>query len=540
LRQDEFTQGHINTIKAVLAAAAERERVPEEKKPETSREAAKPLASAATPEQSASWEPPVLIKSKGVYGPVFPIDCISDIARDYAVALSETTQTPVDVSAFGTFGTFATGVQGKIKVLVKPGWLEPLNLYVLLVLASGERKSAVLREVTAPVVQYEQSYNMEHSEEIAESRREKEMLRRELEDLTARATKKSRNPATKSEVFAKQREFDNFKEKKQLRLIADDATPEALTSLLAGNNGVISVISSEGGLFDTLSGRYSTVPNIDTFLKAYSGDLIRVDRKGRESEYITEPYATVLLMSQPDVLESLMKNTTFHGRGLTARFIYSLPESLIGQRIHDTKDIPADIREKYDTLIRDLLAWKPETPLVLGLSEEAAEISRKFFYELEARFNTDLEPIRDYAAKHHGTVARIAGILYLTTAYNFMFKPEGPIPGEIFQNAITIGEYLLEHAKIAYQLMGADPVIADAKYLIKRLEEMDQPETTKRDLWHICKGKFVTVEEMEPALQELIERRYIRVVDVSTGGRPSKKIICNPLWRKSAKSAKSL
>ena len=70
-----------------------------------------------------------------------------------------------------------------------------------------------------------------------------------------------------------------------LRLIADDITPEALTSLMADNNGIITVISTEGGLFDIFNGKYSSnVVSIDTVLKAYSGDSIRVDRKGREAE----------------------------------------------------------------------------------------------------------------------------------------------------------------------------------------------------------------------------------------------------------------
>lgn len=53
--------------------------------------------------------------------------------------------------------------------------------------------------------------------------------------------------------------YRNLKDKrvKPLRLIADDVTPEALTSLLSENKGILTIISTEGGLFDTLAGRYS-------------------------------------------------------------------------------------------------------------------------------------------------------------------------------------------------------------------------------------------------------------------------------------------
>ena len=71
------------------------------------------------------------------------------------------------------------------------------------------------------------------------------------------------------------------KKTKPIRLLADDVTPEALTTLLADNRGILSIISTEGGLFDTLSGRYSNMISIDTVLKAYTGDRIRVDLKER-------------------------------------------------------------------------------------------------------------------------------------------------------------------------------------------------------------------------------------------------------------------
>ncbi len=45
---------------------------------------------------------------------------------------------------------------------------------------------------------------------------------------------------------------------------------------------------------------------------------------------------------------------------------------------------------------------------------------------------------------------------------------------------------------------------------------------SKRDLFRLCKGKFKRVEDMEPALQTLVTMGYVREVDLSTGGRPTK------------------
>ena len=78
--------------------------------------------------------------------------------------------------------------------------------------------------------------------------------------------------------------------------------------------------------------------------------------------------------------------------------------------------------------------------------------------------------------------------------------------------------------------MGADETMADAKYLWRKIEGIDKDEINKRDLHQSCRGKFKAIEEMEPALQTLIEMHYIREIETSTGkaGRPSKHIIVNP------------
>ena len=90
------------------------------------------------------------------------------------------------------------------------------------------------------------------------------------------------------------------------RLVADDVTPEAVASLLADHGGRIAVISAEGGVFDIIAGRYNgNIPNMDVWLKGHSGDMIRIDRKGRPPEYIRKPALTLGLMIQPEVLKSI-------------------------------------------------------------------------------------------------------------------------------------------------------------------------------------------------------------------------------------------
>ena len=90
----------------------------------------------------------------------------------------------------------------------------------------------------------------------------------------------------------------------------------------------MAVLSAEGDLFDIMSGRYSRdgqVPNLGIFLKGHAGDLLLVDRKGREPERIDKPALTIVVTIQPQVLLDIARRPVLRGRGLLARVLYCLP-----------------------------------------------------------------------------------------------------------------------------------------------------------------------------------------------------------------------
>jgi len=109
------------------------------------------------------------------------------------------------------------------------------------------------------------------------------------------------------------------------RLFIDDITPEALGEKLSLHNESLAMIEAEGGIFDTLGGRYSCrIPNIDGTLKSWGGERCTIDRKGSESIILERPLLTISLNVQPQVLFDLFDNAHFVGKGLSARFLYFL------------------------------------------------------------------------------------------------------------------------------------------------------------------------------------------------------------------------
>ncbi|MDR1703176.1 MAG: DUF3987 domain-containing protein [Clostridiales bacterium] len=482
------------------------------------------IASIQQADTPPEWEPPIPFDNVTV--PAFPVECFPPQLKDYVLAVSEATQTPVDMAAVASLADIAVCVQGKYKVQAKPDWTEPLNLYVAIVANPAERKSAVLGHMARPLYEYEQIYNEASMPEINQSRLEKKMLEKELEALTNEFVKKG---GSKAGVLAKQDELTNFKEKKPLRLLADDVSPEALTSLLADNGGNMSVISSEGGIFEILAGRYSSSVNIDTFLKSHCGDPIRIDRKGRESEYIPEPCLTTLLCIQPQVLDGIMSNDVFRGRGLTARFLYCIPQSALGNRRFEVDNIPQGHKKRFRQQCFDLLDIKKEKETeIITLSPEAYSLTAEYANQLEPLLVDELEGMSDFAGKLHGAVLRIAGLLHVVEQNGFANVE--PMKGETMSNAIKIGDYFLAHAKAAYQLMGADEAMKDAKYILAKLEKERFERVTKRDFLRLCR-KFKKTEQLDEPLKRLIEYNYLKELNKSTSGnnRVLESYIINPL-----------
>ena len=477
--------------------------------------------SAAAP---IEWDTPIPFDDYAL--PSFPVEALPEALRVYVVAVSESTQTAVDMAAVEALGIVALCSQGKYLIRGNADWAEPLNGYMVIILPPAERKSSVMALMVAPVESFEKEVNADLQAKIIESQMKLEAMEKEKRALV---DKVSKGKATEEELQKKAEELARFKQVKALRLFVDDVTSEKLTSVLAENKGRAAIVSAEGGIFDILSGLYSRNVNIDVFLKGHSGDTIRVDRIGRESESIIHPALTMLLAVQPEVLNGLMSNNTFRGRGLTARFLYSMPKSAVGARSFQTTPISDKAKVGYATLIKALLSNDGDREPI-ELSAEARTVLEALFNEIEGRLNSDLADITDWAGKFVGAVLRIAGILHIAQNPGMPMFVE--VSGGTMERAVSIGRYFLEHAKAAYSLMGADQVNKNAEYLLTAIKRVDLAEFSRRDAMRLCR-RFKTADSLQPVLNRLCEYGYIAPKPMPTafnsGRKPSEVYLTNPI-----------
>lgn len=96
--------------------------------------------------------------------------------------------------------------------------------------------------------------------------------------------------------------------------------------------------------------------------------------------------------------------------------------------------------------------------------------------------------------------------------------------------AARIGDYYLQHALAAFDLMGADPTVEDAKVLLGWMQRHGRSTFTRRDAFDQNRARFGKATNTDPALALLEDHGYVRREDSepSRRGRPSVTYHVNP------------
>jgi hypothetical protein len=496
------------------------------------------------------WGPPIPFGAAGDV-PAFPVDVLPGWLSEYVAAVATATQTPPDLAGMLALAVLATVAGGAVEVQPRPGWREPLCLFVAVGMDAGARKSSVFTALTRPVADFERDQAAAALPSITETatlRRIAEQAAAAAEAAAGRAPANQQEQA-RAEAIARAAEAARLVVPPIPRWLVDDATPEALAGLLA-TYGRIALLSPEGDVFDQMAGRYNLAagPNLGVYLKGHAGDLLKVDRRGRPPEYVERPCLTIGLTVQPEVLRGLASRPGFSGRGLLARFLYSLPASLVGRRQPGAPPVPAAVASRYALELQALAAslttpaapTSVEAPAVLVLDQEAVELLLSFERDLEPRLaagSGDLAQLAGWAAKLAGAACRLAGLLHM--AGHLREGWARPIGADTFAAAIRLADYLVEHARAVFDLMGADPRIDDAHWLLDWVNRTNRTQFSRRNAHAAApRGRFPKATDLEPALRLLEEHGHLRRVDPEPSrdprgrGRPaSSRFLVNPLPR---------
>ncbi|CAI7980243.1 hypothetical protein FRAHR75_770035 [Frankia sp. Hr75.2] len=461
--------------------------------------------------------------------PDFPLAALPGAIGDIVRAVRDSTQTPADLGAVTALATLSAATRGKFRADVSRSWSEETAIYTAALSDSGTRKTAVVKEITRPLAAIAKELRTAGRGVYLEESAAYRIAQARAHAAEQAAAKLSAGPDAEATARAAAREAGEMREPAELRILADDVTPEALGKIMAAQGGPISVISAEGGILGTLAGRYSDGrANVDLVLKAYDGESVWIDRISREPLFIERPFLTLGIIAQPDVIAEATQVRAFTERGLLPRMLFAMPPTTVGSRRLDAPDVPEHVAYIWEQCVGKILraaAVNGDEQTVLRLDADALAVLNEFRADLEPRLHPDigdLTRILAWASKLPGALVRIAALFALAEDAGVAW-----VRVEHMLAAVAMSDYLIAHARAVLTL---DKHRRDSRQVtmlswIRRRASPQSPELndragigdcgdafTTRDAWQGVRGRAwaESASDVQTVLDQLVELGWIR------------------------------
>lgn len=467
--------------------------------------------------------------------PDIPAELLPPVLGDFVKNISEVLHVPVAMPIMASLGIVSAAVAKKFVVCPKTDWKEPINIYCQVAMLPASNKSQTLKYLKSPIDEWEEREAIK----IAPKRDAA------LTDLKILQVEVGKYYKTLKKAGAKQADIDTAKEKvaeleKEIQekqklipvipaIYTTDATPEAIADLVHEQGNRLAIISDEGGITEVLSGLYNSGnANIDIILKGIDGGATRIKRANKD--YRLNPYLTILLLIQPQVVMNMADKRAFTGNGALERYLYAIPCGNVGYRVFDNAKIDDYAQTLYSNMVFNLLSIPmPDVPHILKLDYPSQDMFQTFRQEIERELRADgkLFICRGWGGKLAGYTLRLAGLMHVVEHGNVGHLI---IEKATMEKAITLARLLMEHAVAAYNMMGADSETNDAKELLEWMKTKRAERFTKSDIINAVRNRQMGKKErLAKALAILVDRNILSAVHVDNSTRkPTEVYFVNP------------
>ena len=301
------------------------------------------------------------------------------------------------------------------------------------------------------------------------------------------------------------------------RILFEDVTMQALS--LDISQGIKSVLlsSSEGAtIFGGIGMQGEALMGAMAFLnKAWDSEAQAVTRKQAASSYLDHYRLSCLISTQIETINEWLRKSIAlaEGMGFLARFLISIPDSTIGQRIYSRA--PSNT-PKLDSFVDCSLEHlkKPsdlEKPKILRLSPEAHELWVCYYNHIEKAQakGGDYEDHTAAASKSAEQAARIAGV------YALFGKNEiEEVGAHDMEMAIHVASWYLDESMRLSAQMGMTKAYINATRLLEWLKsqkEDDHEPLKLSDLLQLGPRVIRTVDARKDAVNILVKHGWIQV-----------------------------
>lgn len=275
------------------------------------------VAANATRDDALAWtEVPSPLDGASV--PSWPTGALRGVPAQVVATITKSKQVPADLAAMSLLGVASVAIGGRFVVCPNgrdPTYREPVHLWTVVAVPSGEKKTPVTGTLDAPLRRWQESEAVRLDETIARTESAHRTAKRALEKAeAAHAAAMASGDESAANEASKRREACAIDVQRTARevvvaphLYTKDSTPEPLVGAMLRHGGRFAILSDEGGeVFNMMTGkRYKGgAPNLDPYLSGYSGGALSVLRMGR-TEHVSRAILTVCIAAQPSTLATL-------------------------------------------------------------------------------------------------------------------------------------------------------------------------------------------------------------------------------------------
>ncbi len=450
-------------------------------------------------------------------------------------AVAESRQVPRDMVFLLILSILSTSSGGRWRARIRPDWTETLAIYTATAMPSGSLKSPTFKAAADALVDIETQLQEAAKRRISEAAAIRELRDSDVERLKRRALK---GDVSEAELVAAMQAAADATVPEPPVLFTDDVTPETLAVMMAQQNGQMGVLSPEGGLFAILAGRYSSgTPNLDLVLKSWSGDPVRVNRLSREAIMLPEPFLSIGVCIQPEILEGLAETRMFRASGLLARFFFAIPRTRLGFRDLEPDPVPAAAADAYARRIHALVrgASSQQQIIEMPLTPDAYVLFQQFRAQHEPKLNPEggeLSEILDWGSKLPGQLVRIAALFEL-----FANEHASDVGATAIAEALSLAPYLTGQAMAAFDVInGRHARAARPRAVLTWIRRENLSDFTVRQAHRALHGQnwASSADVVKDVIEELEDLGWLRLQTPATteqrgrGRPPSDRYEVNP------------
>ncbi|MAO14399.1 YfjI family protein [Marinobacter sp.] len=473
--------------------------------------------------------PPPLVNPKELNEPLplpddqppvmpLPLEALPRPLASFVADVSTRQQCPPDYVAVTALCALSAVVGNKIKVCPKrhDDWALVPNLWGAVVGGPASSKSPAMGAALAPLKAMEREAWRAYEQEKADYEADLKLANiedKQAQDKAKRLTKNGDREGAKEAL----RTVPKPEEPTRQRLMVNDATIEKLGELLNENpNGLLLVRDELAGWLSKLSGEDGQGDRA-FYLECYDGDgRYTFDRIGRGTVDIESTTLSIIGGIQPARIAPIIRGATrgSDDDGLIQRVQLAVwPDISPRFKWHD---VPPD-KDTYKAYAHCFhrLAALPREGKRAHFDEQAQPLFVEWMEEMQGRARGgSIHPVMAaHLVKMPKTVAALSLI------FELIETGETSISAHSLAMALELADYLKSHAERLYAIVG-NSAIKGAKLILQRREKLPTPFTA-RDIRRKQWQGLSDMEDVREAIDTLQDHRYLKVLPVQTGGRPT-------------------